>query len=1129
MAVPLRDMPRSGALRRVVALIVTFLLTTGILIAVPSAAFAADTVINFDNLPSGTTVSNQYGAQGVSFDQAPFGPADFMPKVVSDPGAHSPPNVLDIEQGGFCGAEVNRVGLWARFAAPHNHVSVYVGDLQSLASEHVTLSGYDLNGTAIPAATDTVTTSGGSGVHTLMSITDPASQISFFQVQGPTDAVCFAVDDLSFDAVPSGIGPDFGLSALASSATVTAGGSAVVPLVLHRTATATGPISLTVSGLPSGVSASLNPDPDNGGDGTQITLTLTAAANAPPAVNVPVTVTGKLSLSGGTLKRSVTIPVSVSGTFDLRAQGIDVTQGIQRAAGILVPSGGGSGGQYRGVDLVSGKTTVVRVYADAHGAPQGIPGVGAVLHGFRNGVELPGSPLYPDYGPGTGSTGAVPLPDTGEADPAPVFQAELESNQNAFTFTLPYSWTSGTITLVADVVPPLPSFTGPQVIECQSPSCLADNSFTLNGVTFHPSGSFTLNTIALPVNGTDPVPAGQAFTDAKAVAPLAGTGPGSHFTVFPYVATIDVTSLLPSGGCAVQGAVAQWDADNNGPSFDGTIGVTPTGTNGCTSGRDSEVDFTPNSSVVDDRPLTSVAHELFHQFGLPHASNECGGGQDNDSDDIGQTGEPWLPVAPAPNEPNENPPDDGIGQLEGIGLDTTSEPYTILADGLNGISQYYDFMSYCPANVAFNGHSLIGFGDPGTWVSPQNWEAVFDHFSGQFGGAATQAASAAGSQPGPLTWVAALDPAHLRVIGFVSSSGQVQLTSVGPQVGPPSPRGAASGLTLVARGANGKILASAPMTATHGHVDQVGAFEEIMGTVPASGAESIAVEAHGKVLASRVRPAQAPRVQILAPASGARVGTGPAVLLQWSAASPEHLPLTASVDYSYDGGRSWRTIFIGADRGRVSLPSFYFLGSPDARVRVRVSDGFNEAAAVSAPFTAAGAPPQVSIVSPGPRTQLSGDATLQLAGEAFDQQLRSLAGHSLQWFDGPVPLGYGTTISAGPLPPGANQIHLVARDAAGRTASATIVVNVTPVKIPFLNLTLPARVSSQTSQLTFLASSAVPATLTIGTRSFKLTRAPERLIVPITPGQSPLLLELTATANGTSTPFAAEIPRTGAG
>jgi len=153
------------------------LLTTGILITAPSVASAAkipiylDTVINFDNLPSGTVVSNQYAGLGVTFDQAPSGPADLKPEVLSAPGAHSAPNVLDIEQNGFCAAEANRVGLWARFGAPRNHVHVYVGDLQSNAGEQVTLSGYNLAGTAIPAATQTVTTSGGSGVHTLMSIT----------------------------------------------------------------------------------------------------------------------------------------------------------------------------------------------------------------------------------------------------------------------------------------------------------------------------------------------------------------------------------------------------------------------------------------------------------------------------------------------------------------------------------------------------------------------------------------------------------------------------------------------------------------------------------------------------------------------------------------------------------------------------------------------------------------------------------------------------------------------------------------------------------------------------------------------------------------------------------------------
>lgn len=199
MTVQLRNLPHSGARRRVLASIITLLLTIGILITVPSVAFAG-TMINFDNLSSGTIVSNQYASQGITFDQAPSGPVGFMPRVLSDAGAtHSSPNALDIEQLGSCDTGGNRVGLWAHLSAPRTNVSMYVGDLHSTASESVTLVGYDVNGTPIPGATDTVTTFF-SGAYNPMSITDPGGQISFFQLQGPADAACFAVDDVAFSS-----------------------------------------------------------------------------------------------------------------------------------------------------------------------------------------------------------------------------------------------------------------------------------------------------------------------------------------------------------------------------------------------------------------------------------------------------------------------------------------------------------------------------------------------------------------------------------------------------------------------------------------------------------------------------------------------------------------------------------------------------------------------------------------------------------------------------------------------------------------------------------------------------------------------------------------------------------------
>jgi hypothetical protein len=1094
----------------------------------PASAIAADTVINFDDQPAATVINTQYSAQGVTLDEGPLGPTGRMPFIYAPPNpgeAHSPPNVLDISRG--CGGEFPDAALVGRFAAPRNHVSLFVGHVQpgTAITQPVTLQGFDLGGNPIAAAKDTVSFSG-YGLGTQATITDPNSQISFFGLTSTIPTFCtVAVDDLSFDALPSTIPPDFGLSVQSTGLTLAAGNSSNATLGLHRTATSTGPISLSVRGLPEGVSASVSPNPTSGGDGSTMTLTLSAAANAPPAQNVLVTVTGTPSASAGSRQHSVTIPVSVSGNFDYRAQGIDVTQAIQRAAGILIPSGADSGGFYDGVPLVEGKQTAVRFFADAHGATgAGIPGVSAVLHGYRNGVELPGSPLYPDYGPPA-------LPDTGEADPAPVFGPELISDANAFTFILPASWESGTIRLVGEVLPPTPGFEPPRYIECQSPSCLANNSFTENGVTFNPTKSVTLTTIAMTDNGTGPVPTSQVFVDAKLVTPLSDSG----FTILPYQANVDVTDILNSTNptlnknSAVKGRVDEWAADNGHPNF-GTVGVVRTGINGLTGGGTSAVDFTPNESTGDDRPLTSVAHELFHLLRLAHASNECGGGQDSDSDDERQSGVPW-PLKPGDNEDTveaavggtqasdtdpSNAGEEGFGQLFGVGLDMSSDK--ILADGLNNVSEYYDFMSYCSPTR--------GFGDAGNWVSPINWEAVFARFalaSGASFGRIHQgsvASNASALTAGSERAAAALTDSELRVIAYATGSG-VEIESVGPEVGPPL-RGGSSPYTLTAHGSHGQVLATARMAESDGHADRVGPLDELTAELPVRGVQSIDVVSNGVVVASRKRPRHPPRVRILAPHGGATVGGRHEVAIRWSATNPQHLALSASVDYSRDGGRTWRTIFVGPNRERVSLPAFYLAGSRAARVRVRVNDGFNEASALSRLFTTLSPPPQVTI-SPTPRN-LPGDAILQLSGRAFDQRLSQLSGRSLRWFDGPLLLGSGAAITAGPLPPGKNKIRLVARDAAGHTGSATATVTVAPVTPSYLRLVIPARVARRARKLAINATSAFAATLTVERRSFTLRAGINKLSLSIRP-RVPLLLHLVVTAHGIRTPFAAAVLR----
>jgi hypothetical protein len=203
------------------------------------------------------------------------------------------------------------------------------------------------------------------------------------------------------------------------------------------------------------------------------------------------------------------------------------------------------------------------------------------------------------------------------------------------------------------------------------------------------------------------------------------------------------------------------------------------------------------------------------------------------------------------------------------------------------------------------------------------------------------------------------------------------------------------------------------------------------------------------------------------------------------------------------------------------LPGSYLEGSRAARVRIRVGDGFNQTVAVSGRFTVLSAPPQVSISKT--LRSLPGDARLQLQGQAFDQRPAALAGRNLRWFDGPFALGRGTTLSAGPLPPGQNRIRLVASDSGG-AGSASVVVSVSPVRLRFLQLAIPKILAASARKLILHARSAVRATLALGHRRFGLGPRQKKLSIPVK-SAGPLLLHLALSAGGTRTPFSALVKR----
>jgi hypothetical protein len=150
---------------------------------------------------------------------------------------------------------------------------------------------------------------------------------------------------------------------------------------------------------------------------------------------------------------------------------------------------------------------------------------------------------------------------------------------------------------------------------------------------------------------------------------------------------------------------------------------------------------------------------------------------------------------------------------------------------------------------------------------------------------------------------------------------------------------------------------------------------------------------------------------------------------------------------------------------------------------------------------------------------------VQLSGTAVDQDAQTLTGRQLRWYDGPFLIGTGAQISAGPLPPGVNHLRLVARDPSGRTASASVTVTISAVRLPFLALTIPKHAGRKARSLSLRGSARIPTTVTIGRDRFRLTTKTKTFVLPISRGRTPLLLHVSVAAAGLMTPYAAIVTR----
>ncbi len=795
-------------------------------------------------------------------------------------------------------------------------------------------------------------------------------------------------------------------------------------------------------------------------------------------------------------------PRLVNETVDIRVTGIEVTQGIQMSscncAGTL-PSrdqtNTSTPGQaaYQGVTMAAGKFTVVRVFANFT-QPAGLSslaGANARLEVFdTNGNRI--STLAPDSTPA-----ALGQPGCG----ACVSLSERANAGASFNFLIPWQETlHRALSFRATVSPPMGLGAPLQCAGCQA------NTFTLVGVPFVTTATVALHPIPLTVGGAQtPKTVEQVFGDAQTVLPV-------NVQIAPYAAPLAI-----DGDNTVQAtaAVDQRASDDHVDNNVYPIGVFIDGTPSLGGNTDiKRVLYSGNrpvSIVRDDRPLTSAMHEIGHGLGLPHADtgsgpgcnslftnppppNQCTGPHPDGTADCGgnsnkQLGEPWPP--------------DNKGRIQGVGLDrrnwdifkTGSLPLALVETPGN---EYYDFMSYC----ANNNETPAPGNRQDAWISVPNWNRLVAFSPPPQALPAAVDASAAGGVP-------------LRVIATVDPGGKTSLFDIEP--GQQTPTGPTTGspYRFELRDAAGGTLATVVPATDEIHIDGEDPGMLLEATLPfVPSTAAVVVSAGGVEVTRRVRSAHPPTATILSPRRGSRVGRTATTLVRWSARDADGDRLTATVDYSADGGRDWKVVAGDLSGNSVRVPSRALSASGNARLRVRVSDGFDVATATSARLHATGAPPLVRIEGAGRGGRVRADTTLLLRGVAFDDAGRQLTGHHLKWYAGARLLGRGEFLAVQALPTKVNSIRLVATDGHARSSPARVGVKVLALVPAFLVARAPTRVAPKARRVRIVVASTVPAVLTIAGGRHAVDRRPRSITIPVHRGRSILRLKYSLSSPG---------------
>lgn len=758
--------------------------------------------------------------------------------------------------------------------------------------------------------------------------------------------------------------------------------------------------------------------------------------------------------------------------------------------------------RYAGVKLVAGRDVTARVFVDRAGTRRSSPihvritirtGTGSVIGGIVQTASL---------------TTAVP------ADrPRLVADAQRRDAGSSVNVTIPGRYVrEGTSTYEAEVVPDEEG--------CPTGNCTANNRFVLVGVPADETGILRIGTARVrydpaPPTGNSVGPNDVTATTfdrdwlggARAVLPVRavevrdlGTELVANTRACDVVfadpgqlgqlARRDPDFLASCRGIMGIGEVERFAAQTPGwlrayRRYDTLVGLSQSKDYyargwGTTLPGLGQVPFGylggPSIAFELKRPLRTIAHELVHNTGIDHAGRACKG--------AGPRAESWAP--------------DDQGRLQGVGWDAGKVRY----DGPADDPPLYDLMSYC-------GNTN---NDDDVWVSPHNWDRMVDTFvrmDQRAKGSGTVAArrTQAGTRSGQRAQAGTLAPGDHLFVTALAGGGAARVERV--EIGPARVvAGPTSGYVVRARAADGAVLAENEALAVQDGEGAGGPIAMVRAQLPPAAAGAarveIVVKDGGALAGAKDRPAALAAIEATARPQPGRSGR---VAVTWKA--PE-AATAAEIQVSIDDGKTWRLAWSGpASPGRVRLDGQQVPRAPRAKIRVRVTDGWNAQVDETSAFASVGAAPRLTLLAPAPangRRSAGAAVTIQQGGSvgllasAADDAGRTLRTAAITWLDGGRRIATGESATAARLTPGRHRFEVVARDRFGRTASRTFTVRVRAAAPTFTTLAVPSTAPVGARSVKVQVAATRAAELRVSGKRFAVGQRVKAITVPLPKG-----------------------------